>query len=45
MGDRALNFVEVRAWCRALGMPWVEFTTQMEALLAGLDGNDEGKQP
>ena len=33
MGDRALNFVEVRQWCRALGLSWVEFTRAVDDLL------------
>lgn len=45
MGDRALNFVEVRAWCRALGVPWVEFTLEMDQMLGDVEEQppqDEG---
>jgi transcriptional regulator with XRE-family HTH domain len=37
MGDRVLNFVEVRAWCLALGISWIEFTREVDALLAQID--------
>jgi len=33
MGDRALNFIEVRAWCGALGISWVEFTRELDEML------------
>ncbi len=34
MGDRTLNFVEVRAWCLALELDWVEFTRKVDEALA-----------
>lgn len=37
MGDRSLNFVEVRAWCRALDVSWVEFTREMDEMLGGVE--------
>lgn len=41
MGDRALNFIEVRAWCGALEISWVEFTQQVDEALSQLP-NEEG---
>jgi hypothetical protein len=37
MGDRSLNFIEVRSWCRALEISWVDFTREMDAALDGVD--------
>jgi hypothetical protein len=33
MGDRVLNFVEVRDWCRALEISWIEFTQMIDESL------------
>ena len=34
MGDRSLNLIEVRAWCRALGVSFPEFARELDELLA-----------
>ena len=34
MGDRTLNFVEVRAWVLAMNLSWVEFTQKVDEALA-----------
>ena len=34
MGDRTLNFVEVRAWVMVLGLDWVEFTRKVDEAIA-----------
>ena len=39
VGDRQLNVVELRTWCEALGLPWIEFLQRFDALL--LNGQDE----
>jgi transcriptional regulator with XRE-family HTH domain len=41
MGDRALNFIEVRQWCRALEVPWMEFTAQVDHALLALREDSE----
>ena len=33
MGDRSLNYIEVREWCLALEVSWVDFTREVDALL------------
>lgn len=40
MGDRVLNFVEVRAWCRALDVPWLEFSAKLDERLTELDSTE-----
>ena len=37
MGDRMINFVEVRAWCLALDLDWIEFTRKVDEELAKQD--------
>lgn len=32
-GERQLNIIELREWCQALGISWVEFTREIDALL------------
>lgn len=36
-GERRLDVVELRAWCKALGMPLAEFIRQLERHLLPLD--------
>jgi len=44
MGDRSLNYVEVRAWCKALDISWLDFTQNVDELLAAVNGeNIQGK--
>jgi hypothetical protein len=38
MGDRSLNYVEVRAWCQALDISWLDFTQNVDELLAAASG-------
>ena len=34
VGDRQINVIELRAWCRALGIPWLTFAADLEVALA-----------
>ncbi len=42
MGDRTLNFVEVRAWILGLGLDWVEFTRKVDQALAAQSAPPNG---
>jgi len=42
MGDRALNIIEVRAWCVALGISFPEFVGELDALLTEQE-NEKGQ--
>ena len=39
MADWVINFTEVRAWCEALGLDWVEFTRTVDQALAAQGEN------
>ncbi len=39
VGDRQLNVVELREWCEALGLPWIEFLQRFDERL--LNGQGE----
>ena len=36
-GERRLDVIELRAWCKALGMPLVDFARQLDRRLLPLD--------
>jgi len=36
-GERQLNIIELRDWCGALEMPWVEFVQRLDRELQGVE--------
>ena len=45
MGDRSLNLIEVRAWCRALGVSFPEFVRELDELLMESEKTIESETP
>jgi transcriptional regulator with XRE-family HTH domain len=43
-GQRQLTVLELRDWCLALGISWVDFTREVDALLAQIDDSQPTEQ-